>query len=95
MSSSFTELAQALDANPELRQQVMSAGSAAERSEILRSAGLPVPSHEDVNAAHAKMMEVVGGDYTPVSIISSIVKTAANAADNPASAVAGAAACGG
>ena len=61
MSATFDETVRALSENADLRSAVMSAGSAEERSAILRGAGVPVPSHADLNAAHAQMVDVDGG----------------------------------
>lgn len=66
MSETFTAVVQALNDNPDLRTQVMSATSAADRAAILQAAGVPLPTHADVNAAHAaqfgvSMDDVAGG----------------------------------
>jgi hypothetical protein len=44
----------------ELRNQVMSAGSASERAALLSEAGVTVPTHADINEAHANMTGVDG-----------------------------------
>ena len=69
MSATFNETAKALSENAELRIAVMSVESAEERAAILREAGVPVPTHADLNAAHANMAGVDGaGITTPVAI---------------------------
>lgn len=50
MSAIFTETARALASDPELRAKVLSVTSADERRAILVEAGVPVPTHEEVNA---------------------------------------------
>ena len=74
-ASTFHEAAKALAANDDLRNKVMTAGSAEERATVLREAGVAVPSHADVNAAHAEMAGVAGGSTT-----TSVIKAAAPAA---------------
>ena len=64
MSDAFTATAKALDEDPELREKVMSAGSAEERAAILREAGVPVPSHEDVNSGVVSLADVTGAGVT-------------------------------
>lgn len=79
MSATFNAAAQALADNPELRNKVMSAGSAEERAAILRDAGVEVPTHADVNAAHAEMAGIAGGGKT-TNIINASAPAAAPAA---------------
>lgn len=64
MSDTFKSVASALSSNPELRQQVMSAGSTEERASILKGAGLDVPSHSDINSGHAALEGVSGAGTT-------------------------------
>lgn len=61
MSTSLETTAQAIKENPELFVKLTSASSAEERAEILREAGLEVPTHADVNARVAAMAGVAGG----------------------------------
>ena len=61
MSISFDEAVKALEDNPELAKQVMAAGSPAERAEILKAAGVAVPTQADVSAAYASLSDVSGG----------------------------------
>ena len=75
-ASTFHEAAKALAANDDLRNKVMTAGSAEERATVLREAGVAVPSHADVNAAHAKMAGVAGGYLD--NAISASLKPATN-----------------
>ncbi len=79
-SSTFHETAKALAANDDLRNKVMTAGSAEERANVLREAGIAVPSHADINAAHAEMAGVSGGGSTTTAIIKSVVPAAAESA---------------
>jgi len=58
----------------------MTAGSAEERANVLREAGIAVPSHADINAAHAEMAGVSGGGSTTTAIIKSVVPAAAESA---------------
>ena len=60
MNTTFAAAAKALADNPELRSQVMSVNSAAERADILRANGVPVPTHADVNDAHDALAGVSG-----------------------------------
>ena len=78
-SSTFHEAAKALAANDDLRNKVMTAGSAEERANVLREAGVAVPSHVDINAARAEMAGVAGGGNT-TTIITSVAPAAAEAA---------------
>jgi len=80
-SSTFHEAAKALAANDDLRNKVMTAGSAEERANVLREAGVAVPSHVDINAAHAEMAGVAGGGNT-----STVLHAAAPAASSAAAA---------
>jgi len=64
MSATFNAAAKALSENVELRNQVMSAGSASERAALLSEAGVTVPTHADINAAHANMAGVDGAGST-------------------------------
>ena len=86
MSDTFSATAQALNDNPELRNKVMSAGSAEERASILRDAGVPVPTHADVNAAHANMAGIAGGGKTTNTIAASAPAVAPAAAAGAAAA---------
>ena len=60
MSATFTAAAIALNDNPALATKVMAAGTPAERAEILKAAGVAVPSHADVNSYHASLSDVSG-----------------------------------
>lgn len=81
MSATFNAAAQALSEDPALRNKVMSAGTAEERAAILREAGVAVPTHADVNAAHADMAGVAGGGgYKTGTIADPIVSSAPAAA---------------
>jgi putative heme iron utilization protein len=60
MNTTFAAAAKALADNPDLRTQVMSVNSAAERADILRANGVPVPTHADVNDAHSVLAGVSG-----------------------------------
>ena len=77
-ASTFHEAAKALAANDDLRNKVMTAGSAEERANVLREAGVAVPSHADINAAHADMAGVAGGNVT--TGITSVIRASAPAA---------------
>ena len=79
-SSTFHETAKALAANDDLRNKVMTAGSAEERANVLREAGVAVPSHADINAAHAEMAGVSGGGSPTTTIIIAVAPAAAEAA---------------
>ena len=80
MSATFNETARALAASPELKAKVLSVTSADERRAILVEAGVPVPTHEDVNAQ--ALAGVAGGAESPVT---------ANSVTGAAAAAAGAA----
>ena len=75
-ASTFHEAAKALAANDDLRNKVMTAGSAEERANVLREAGVAVPSHADVNAAHAEMAGVAGGNPATAAAVNSAAKAA-------------------
>ncbi|MFY9331949.1 MAG: hypothetical protein WAO41_09770 [Candidatus Nanopelagicales bacterium] len=81
MSNTYHETAKALAENDELRDKVMAAGSAEERAAVLRDAGVPVPTHADINAAHAEAnMAGVDGGNTTTSVIKAAAPAAAEAA---------------
>jgi hypothetical protein len=61
MSATFTAAAKALADDPQLLANMHSAGSAEERAELFRAAGITVPTHADVNSHLAKMAGVAGG----------------------------------
>lgn len=71
MSATFNAAAQALANDPALRDKVMSAGSAEERAQILRDAGIQVPTHEDVNSGVNALAGVAGGGKTTNIIVAS------------------------
>ena len=80
MSATFTAVAKALNDNPELATKVMSAATPAERAEILKAAGVTVPTHADVNSHHASLSDVSGaGQSASPSQIPSAASTAAAA----------------
>jgi len=81
MSATFNEAVSVLSTNEELRNQVMSAGSAEERAAILREAGVAVPTHADVNAAHADMAGVAGGQGTVTAVVPAAAPAAAAGAE--------------
>ena len=60
MSATFTSAAKALNDNPALAAKVMSVDTPAERAEILKAAGVAVPSHADVNSHYASLSDVSG-----------------------------------
>ena len=68
MSATFTSAAKALNDNPELAAKVMAAGTPAERAEILKAAGVAVPSHADVNSYHASLSDVSGAGNTTAQV---------------------------
>ncbi|CAB5040426.1 MAG: hypothetical protein F2923_05840 [Actinobacteria bacterium] len=82
MSATFSEASKALHDNAELSAKVMSAGSPAERAEILKAAGIPVPTHADVNAYHASLSDVSGAGNTnpsiPIAVGCSVAAASAN-----------------
>jgi len=64
MSATYTAAAKALNDNPALATKVMAAGTPAERAEILKAAGVAVPTHADVNSYHASLSDVSGAGNT-------------------------------
>ncbi len=79
MSATFNETARALAASPELKAKVLSVNSADERRAILVEAGVPVPTHDDVNA-HAALAGVAGGSSTASDVSAAAPAAAAGAA---------------
>lgn len=79
MSEVFNAAAQALSNDPALRERVMSASSAEERAQILRDAGVQVPTHAEVNSGVNALAGVAGGGKT-TNIISATVPAAVPAA---------------
>ena len=78
MSTTFAEAAKAMSDNPELASQVMAAGTPAERAEILKAAGVSVPTHAEVSAAHSSLSDVSGAGNT-TSQVSQAAQAAAAA----------------
>ena len=68
MSATFTAAAKALNDNPALANKVMAAATPAERAEILKAAGVAVPSHADVNSFHASLSDVSGAGNTTAQV---------------------------
>ena len=69
MSAIFNAAAKALNDNPALATKVMSAGTPAERAEILIAAGVTVPTHADVNSYHASLSDVSGAGNTTSQVV--------------------------
>ena len=72
MSATFTAAAKALNDNPELAAKVMSVGTPAERAEILKAAGITVPTHADVNSHHASLKDVSGAGNTTSQVAQAV-----------------------
>ena len=68
MSNAFHHAAKALSSDPDLANKVMAASTPAQRAEILKAAGVSVPSHADVNAFHASLSDVSGAGTTATEI---------------------------
>ncbi len=65
MSSIFQETATALANDSDLCARVLSVTTAEERAALLREAGVPAPTREDVNAhSDATLKGVAGGGET-------------------------------
>lgn len=79
MSATFQETANALANDPELRAKVLAVSSADERAAILRDAGVPVPSHADINAHTDNALAGVAGGGT-TSEVAAAAPAAAGAA---------------
>ena len=86
MSATFKAAAKALNDNPALAAKVMSVGTPAERAEILKAAGIPVPTHADVNSHHASLSDVSGaGSATFTGAIPVMTQVASAAGASAAS----------
>ncbi len=72
MRTNFSEASKAMNENPELAKQVMAAGTPAERAEILKAAGVPVPSHADVSAFHSSLSDVSGAGNTGTDVANGV-----------------------
>jgi hypothetical protein len=79
MSTTFNETARAIAADPELKAKVLAVNTAEERRDILVAAGVPVPTHDDVNA-HAALAGVAGGSSTASDVAAASPVAAAGAA---------------
>lgn len=79
MSSTFQETANALANDPELRAKVLAVNTADERAAILREAGVPVPTHDDVNSHTDNTLAGVAGGGT-TSEVAAAAPVAAGAA---------------
>lgn len=64
MSEKFNAAAKALSDDPELRERVLAANTSQERSQIMRDAGIDVPTPEDVVSGHNNLANVTGGGKT-------------------------------
>lgn len=63
MSAAFTEVAEAIRANPELKDKIAAAGSIQERQQILTDAGISLPTQADMQAHHDNSLAAaVGGE---------------------------------
>ena len=72
MSNAFAETTKAMNENPDLATKVMAAGTPAERAEILKAAGVSVPSHADVAAAHSSLSDVSGAGNTTAQVAAGV-----------------------
>lgn len=77
MSATFNAAAQALANDPALRDKVMAAGSAEERAQIMRDAGVDVPTHAEVNSGVNSLAGVAGGGKTTNIVVASAPAAAA------------------
>lgn len=68
MSETYAATAKALAADPELKARVMAADSSEARGDILREAGVPVPTHEDIASGVGALAGVAGGSNTATDI---------------------------
>lgn len=71
MSDNVTTVVESLNQNPELRERVMNASSNDERKQILESAGLAVPSAEEIKN-HQALADVSGAGRTTDVIVTVI-----------------------
>ena len=79
MSSTFQETANALANDPELRARVLAVNTADERAAILREAGVPVTTHDDVNSHTDNTLAGISGGGT-TSEVAAAAPVAAGAA---------------
>ncbi len=79
MSATFQETASALANDPELRAKVLAATTAEDRAAVLREAGVPVPTHADVNSHTDNSLAGVAGGGT-TSEVAAAAPVAAGAA---------------
>lgn len=80
MSSTFQETATALANDAELRERILSVTSAEERAAILREAGVPVPSREDVDAHRDSALAGISGGGTTTNVAAASMDAGAAAA---------------
>ena len=82
MSATFKAAAKALNDNPALATKVMAVDTPAERAEILKAAGITVPTHADVNSHYASLSDVsgAGNASSPVYATTPAAVPAASAA---------------
>lgn len=80
MASPFAAVAQAMKDNPKLAEQVMAAGTPAERAEILMAAGIPVPTQADVQTHQDGLQDVSGAGFSPSTTLRSVGCAVADAA---------------
>lgn len=68
---------EALSTDAELCEKVLSANDPEERAEILRQAGVDVPTQEEIDAARTSLAGVNGGNTTYATAPASSVAAAA------------------
>ena len=68
MSETFSAVANALAADPDLKARVMAADSSEARAAILQEAGVPVPSQGDIASGVSALANVAGGGSTTTDI---------------------------
>jgi len=79
MSATFAETAKAISENPAVAAQLQTVTTPEARQEILKAAGIAVPTHADVNAHMASLSDVSGaGDTTSAAVIAAVSVAAAS-----------------
>jgi predicted ATPase with chaperone activity len=84
MSTTFAETAKAISENPAVVAQLQTVTTPEARQEILKAAGIPIPTHADVNAHMATLDDVSGasGGKTTAQIAAGVPAAVAASASS-------------
>ncbi len=82
MSTTFAETAKAISENPAVVAQLQTVTTPEARQEILKAAGIPIPTHADVNAHMATLDDVSGAGNTTAQVAAGVPAAVAASASS-------------